>query len=648
MGKAMETAPFGFVRVAAAAPVLRVADPFFNAQAILESVSAAQLEGAQVLVFPELAITGYTAGDLFLALDTLVGGAERALELLLASTTSSPMLVVVGLPVLEDSRLFNAAAVLQGGRLLGVVPKSYLPNYQEFYEKRWFKPARDARRDTIRLAGERVPFGADLLFSLEAERSVCIGVEICEDLFVPLPPSSRHAVSGATILLNLSASPEAVGKADHRRQLVLQHSASTIAAYVYAGCGVHESTTDVVFGGHLLIAENGILLAEGERFERDSQLIVSEVDTERLTLDRARENSFSDSRQESPHRFVPLAQIPAATPFSLLRHMDPRPFVPQGERERSERCEEVFSIQVAGLAQRVSHTKVQKLLLGLSGGLDSTLALLVAARTFDLLGLPRTGILSINLPGPGSSDLTQGLAERLARDLRTSFRRIDIKEACLRHAHDIGLDPQDRSSTTYQNIQARERTQVLMDLANLEGGLVVGTGDLSEIALGFATYGGDHLSMYGVNVGVPKTLVRFLVEWAASKEATDVLRAVLACPVSPELVPPGKDGSIVQKTEELIGPYELHDFFLWSMIRLGAGPRKILFLAGEAFAGTYTPNEVKRWLRVFVERFFANQFKRSASPDGPKVGSVCLSPRGDWRMPSDASAALWLRELGEA
>jgi NAD+ synthase (glutamine-hydrolysing) len=644
----METSPFGFVRVAAAAPVLRVADPAFNVTSILESVEAAQVEGAQVLVFPELSLTGYTAGDLVLALDTLVGGAERALETLLSRTASTPMVLVVGLPVLQAGRLFNAAAVLQGGRLLGVVPKSYLPNYLEFYEKRWFKPAREARESSLALAGHLVPFGADLLFRLPQEPGVCLGVEICEDLFVPVPPSTRHAVHGATILVNPSASPESVGKADHRRALVVQHSARLVAAYVYAGCGAHESTTDVVFGGHLLIAENGLLLGEGPRFRRDSQLLVCEVDTERLAVERIRENSFGDTPGSEPYRFVHLAPVPADEPFSLIRPVDPRPFVPGNPAQRSERCEEVFSIQVAGLAQRLSHTGLGRVLLGVSGGLDSTLALLVAARTFDLLGIDRKGILALNLPGPGSSERTQGLAEALARDLRTSFRRIDIREACLSHARDIGLPPGDRSSVTFQNLQARERTQVLMDLANLEGGLVVGTGDLSEIALGFSTYGGDHLSMYGVNCGVPKTLVRSLVEWVASSGDSEVLRAVLASPVSPELIPPGSDGSIVQKTEELIGPYELHDFFLWALLRLGASPRKILFLAQCAFSPAYTRETIKGWLRVFLERFFANQFKRSASPDGPKVGSVCLSPRGDWRMPSDASPGAWLKELQES
>jgi NAD+ synthase (glutamine-hydrolysing) len=645
----METAPFGFLRVGAAAPRLRVADPEFNASAVLESFGKAQAAGVQVLVFPELTLTGYTAGDLFMSLSTLVGGAERALERLLRKTASSPMVLAVGLPVVQDGRLFNTAALLQGGRLLGVVPKSYTPSYREFYEERWFATAREVLRPEIFLAGERVPFGTDLLFSIEAEAGVCLAVEICEDLFVPLPPSSRHAVNGATVLLNLSASPEAVGKAEYRRSLVTQHSASTISAYVYAGSGVHESTTDVVFGGHLLVAENGILLAEAPRFEREGGLLIVEADTERLVVERARQNSFGDCADGGAYRRVLLQEIPAARPLALLRKVDPHPFVPGDPKDRDERCQEVFSIQTAGLAKRLSHTGIRKVVLGLSGGLDSTLALLVACRTFDLLELPRRGILGITLPGPGTTTMTRESAGRLAGAVGISFREIDIREACLRHAQDIGLDPKDASSTTYQNLQARERTQVLMDLANLEGGLVVGTGDLSELALGFCTYGGDHMSMYNVNVGVPKTLVRSLVEWVLAHEETgprqEVLKVVLTTPVSPELLPPGADGTIVQRTEDVIGPYELHDFFLWALLRLGAGPQKTLFLASHAFEKAYSGEEVRRWLRVFLDRFFDSQFKRSASPDGPKVGSVSLSPRGDWRMPSDASKAAWLDEL---
>jgi len=644
----METAPYGFLRVAAAAPLLRVADPDFNRTAILESLEGAQLAGAQLIVFPELSLTGYSAQDLFLS-ETLVSGAEEALERLLRETASSPAVLVVGLPVLQDGRLFNAAAVLQGGCLLGLVPKSFLPNYREFYEKRWFRSGRELLRSEIRLAGSRVPFGTDLLFGWDDEAHCTLGIEICEDLFVPSPPSARHAVHGATLLVNLSASPESVGKADYRRALVTVHSARTLSAYVYAGCGTGESTAEVVFGGHLLIAENGVLLAENTRFERDGQLLVVDVDLERLAFERARENSFADAASGAPYRIVSLKPTPPQKPFSLLRKVDPHPFVPENPQDRDERCEEVFSIQTAGLSKRLAHTEIRTVLLGLSGGLDSTLAALVACRAFDRLRIPRNGIIAVSLPGPGTSEGTRASAASLAAALGTSFRTIDIQDACARHARDIGLDPGDTSSTTFQNIQARERTQVLMDLANLEGGLVLGTGDLSEMALGFCTYGGDQLSMYHVNSGVPKTLVRSLISFLASREESperrDLLKTILLTPVSPELVPPSPDGTIAQRTEDLIGPYELHDFFLWGMVRLGASPGKILLMAAKAFEGSYGGEELREWLRLFLVRFFAAQFKRSASPEGPKVGSVSLSPRGDWRMPSDASPELWLAEL---
>ena len=649
----MPSAPFGFLRVAAAAPRLRVADPAFNAAEILAVVSQAASRGVQVLVLPELALTGYSAGDLFFSLETLVAGAERALAGLIEATAASRMVITLGLPVAVDSQLFNAAAVVQSGRLLGVVPKSFLPGYKEYYEERWFSAAREALRTELRLAGQQAPFGADLLFHLEGEPGTVLAVEICEDLWVPMPPSSRASVAGATVLLNPSASIDLVGKADYRRELVRQQSGRTISAYVLANCGVHESTTDVVFGGHLLIAEDGVLLAEGERFRRDSQLLVCDVDTERLLVERMRLTSFADAAHDlrAAYRRIPVAPIPAPSHERLERRIDPHPFVPQDPRTLDERCLEVFSIQTAGLAKRLEHTGLARVMLGLSGGLDSTLALLVCARTFDLLGLPRGGILAVTMPGPGTTAGTLLSAHKLAAALRVELREIDIHAACAQHIKDIGLDPKDTASTTYQNLQARERTQILMDLANMERGLVVGTGDLSELALGFCTFAGDHMAMYNVNGGVPKTLVHALLAWVTGHHASGPERAVieeiLKAPVSPELVPPAADGSTGHKTEELIGPYELHDFFLWAFLRLGAGPRKILFLARHAFEGRYDEATTRRWLRVFIERFFDNQFKRSTLPDGPKVGSVSLSPRGDWRMPSDASKAAWIRELDE-
>ncbi len=650
----MTTAPHGFLRVGAACPPVVVADPERNAEGCLAFARRAHAEGVQVLVLPELALTGYTCGDLFFSLSTLVAGAERALARLLRETASLPMVIAVGLPVAQDGRLFNGAAVLQKGRLLGVVPKTFLPGYNEFYEERWFSSAREVQQGEVLLAGTAAPFGPDLLFGVPDEPGVTLAVEVCEDLWAPIPPSSRHAVAGATVILNSSASPDLVAKAEYRRELVRQQSGRTLSAYVFANAGVHESTTDLVFGGHLLVAENGSLLAEGERFRRDGDLVVTDVDTERLRVERTRLTSFADAVHPpgGAYRRLALEAIAAPMPHRLRRPIDPHPFVPSDPATLDERCHEIFSIQTAGLARRLEHTGLRHVLLGLSGGLDSTLALLVCVRTFDLLGLPRDGILAVTMPGFGTSERTLASARRLAAATRASLREIDIRAACELHIRDIGLDPGDRASVTYQNLQARERTQILMDLSNKEGGLVVGTGDLSELALGFCTFAGDHISMYDVNASVPKTLVRKLVGWVADHhggaEERAVLREVLDTPVSPELVPPGRDGAIAQRTEEIVGPYELHDFFLFCLIRLGAGPRKILFLAGHAFASAYDPATIRRWLRVFLTRFFDQQFKRSVMPDGPKVGSVSLSPRGDWRMPSDASKEAWLRELDAA
>ena len=647
----VSTAPYGFLRVAAACPPLAVGEPDRNLEHILSFVADAKKQGVQAAVFPELGLTGYTAGDLFFSLTTVVSGAERALAKLLEETKKSPMVIVVGLPALEGGRLYNVAAVCQSGALLGVVPKSYLPSYREYYEKRWFASAREATSDSLRLAGQEVPFGTELLFQVPGEAGVTLAVEICEDLWAPVPPSSHHAVAGATVILCPSASNELAMKAEYRRELVKVQSARGLCGYVYANCGVHESTTDVVFGGQLLVAENGTLLAESERFRRSGELVVTDVDTDRLQVERARQTSFSDAVHGlgRSYRSVDLQDIPPPKPHRLVRAIDPAPFVPGDPARLDERCQEIFSIQTAGLARRLEHTRAQKVTLGLSGGLDSTLALLVCIRAFDLLELPRAGVLTITMPGFGTTGRTLENARALTHALSTSLREIDIRAACQQHIKDIGLDPHDQQSVTFQNVQARERTQVLMDLANQEGALHVGTGNLSEIALGWSTFGGDQISMYNVNAGVPKTLVRELVGWVAEHETTgserDVLRDVLATPVSPELVPPSADGSISQDTEKLVGPYELHDFFLFCLVKLGAGPAKTLFLAEHAFASRHERATIKRWLRVFLERFFQNQFKRSVAPDGPKVGSVSLSPRGDWRMPSDASAGAFLAEL---
>jgi NAD+ synthase (glutamine-hydrolysing) len=647
----MATAPFGFLRVGAACPPVRVADPAWNVEQALRFVAEARDQGVQVLALPELALTGYTCGDLFFSLDTLVGGAERALARLIEASAAHPMLVAVGLPVAADGLLFNCAALVQSGRLLGVVPKTYLPGYKEYYEERWFSSAREARSGEVRLAGSPAPFGPRQIFTLPEEPRVCVAVEICEDLWAPVPPSSLHAVAGATVILNLSSSNELVAKVDFRRELVKQQSARGLCGYVYANTGVHESTTDVVFGGHLVIAENGTLLAEGERFKRAGDLIVTEIDTERLGVERARQTSFADGVHALPggYRVTPLQPMPAEKKRRLVRAVEASPFVPQDAATLDQRCEDIFAIQTAGLAKRLEHTGLKRVTLGLSGGLDSTLALLVCVKTFDLLGLPREGILAATMPGFGTTARTLGQARELARAMRVELREIDIQAAARQHIQDIGLDPQDRQSATYQNLQARERTQVLMDLANMEAGINVGTADLSEMALGFSTFAGDHISMYNVNAGVPKTLVKVLVRWVAAHRATGperaVLEAVLETPISPELVPPGAKGDFGHRTEDIVGPYELHDFFLFCVLRLGAGPRKVLYLAEHAFGTKYDEATRRKWLRVFVTRFFAQQFKRSACPDGPKVGSVSLSPRGDWRMPSDASAQAWLSEL---
>ena len=643
------TTRHGFFRVGAGCPRAHIADPSANVAEILELVAEARDRNVQLLVTPELGITGYTAADLFFQQGTLLRAAEEALERLCAKTARLDMTIAVGLPLARDSRLWNAAAILQKGRVRGLILKSYIPNYKEFYEGRWFSPAREAVRGEIELFGERVPAGADLVFRVEGEDSLALGFEICEDLWVPSPPSVRLAQAGATVLANLSASNEGIGKADYRRELVRQHSGRTLSAYIFANVGVHESTTDLVFGGHMMVAENGVLLAENRRFRREAELIATDVDVERITVERLRQKTFSEGTPGlPPARTVSLD--PMALPKSprLLRNIDPQPFVPSDASTLARRCAEIFEIQTAGLARRWEHTGSRKLILGLSGGLDSALSLIVACRTCGLLGRSRKAILAVTMPGFGTSARTRALALRLAESAGVSAREIDIKAACEQHLKDIGLSRKDRS-VAFENAQARERTQVLMDLANKEHGLVLGTGDLSELALGFATFGGDHLSMYNVNASVPKTLVRFLVKAAAEDPLhlaeREALLEVLSLPISPELLPPGSRGEISQKTEDILGPYEVHDFFLHAFLRLGASPEKMLFLAASAFGNQYPMPQLRHWRQVFLERFFAAQFKRSTLPDGPKVGSVSLSPRGDFRMPSDARPSAWMEHL---
>jgi NAD+ synthase (glutamine-hydrolysing) len=640
---------YGFFRVAAGCPRAHIADPDRNVAEILDLVAEARGKGVQLLITPELGITSYTAADLFFQQTTLLKAAEAGLQRLCARTRHLDMTIAVGLPLARDSRLWNAAAIVQKGRVRGVVLKSFIPNYKEFYEGRWFSPAREAVRDDIEILGARVPAGADLVFRVDGEECLAVGFEICEDLWVPCPPSVRLAQAGATVLANLSASNEGIGKAEYRRELVKQHSGRTLSAYAFSNVGVHESTTDLVFGGHLMVAENGVMLAENRRFRREAELIATEVDVERLSVERLRQKTFSETGGTlPPTRSVALDPMAPPRTTRLQRTIEPHPFVPGDKGALAGRCSEIFEIQTAGLARRWEHTGARKLVLGLSGGLDSALALIVACRTCGLLGRSRKSVLAVTMPGFGTSTRTRSLALRLAEESGVSVREIDIRAVCRKHLEDIGLSTRDRS-VAFENAQARERTQILMDLANKESGLVVGTGDLSELALGFATFGGDHLSMYNVNASVPKTLVRSLVTAAAAdplhSAESEALQQVLTLPISPELLPPGSGGEIAQKTEDILGPYELHDFYLYSFLRLGSSPDKMLFLANAAFGGKYNPRQLRKWLRVFLERFFAAQFKRSTLPDGPKVGSVSLSPRGDFRMPSDSRPAAWLASL---
>ncbi|HWS28867.1 MAG TPA: NAD(+) synthase [Clostridia bacterium] len=643
----MKLMDYGYVRCAAAVPQIKVGDPNFNAEEIIKLLLRGADEGISVMAFPELCVTGYTCGDLFHQ-SALLDTAENALCKILAGTKLCPVLAAVGLPVRANGALFNCAAVFYKGKLLGVVPKSFLPNYNEFYEKRWFSPASVRRGDTVSLCSETVPFSERLLFQSESS-ALCVGVEICEDLWVPVPPSSYHALCGANVFINLSASDEAVTKADFRRDIIRMQSAKCFAAYIYSSAGQWESTTDLVFSGHCVIAENGGVINESI-FPEDSSYMYADADVDRLCSDRRKFLSFSDGAAPENYRVIRFADEGGAEAIPHVA-VNPYPFVPQAEQEKSARCAEIFRLQSTGLYERMRKTGIRKAVIGVSGGLDSTLALLVAADAVKRLDLSPENLVAITMPGPGTTARTKQNALTLMRELHASMREISIEKACLQHFEDIGHDP-DIHDVTYENTQARERTQILMDVANQCGGLVVGTGDMSELALGWCTYNGDHMSHYAVNAGVPKTLVRHLVRWYAetteNKKLAATLFDVLDTPVSPELLPADSSGNITQKTEDEIGPYELHDFFLYNMVRNGFPPKKILFLAALAFRGAYTEAELKTWLTLFYKRFFASQFKRSCLPDGVKVGSVCLSPRGDWRMPSDASRELWLQELAAA
>ena len=638
---------YGFVKVAAAVPAVKVADVEYNVQEMEKLISLADSQQVEIVCFPELSLTGYTCQDLFKE-QLLLNKAEEGLIRLLEFTRQLDVICVVGLPVQAGGLLLNCAVVVQGGSILGVVAKTYLPNYNEFYEKRWFASAQDLNPMQIYLAGTPVRLSAEpQLF--QTTDGVKFGVEICEDVWAPIPPSNLLTMAGADIVLNCSASDELIGKHQYLRSLLAQQSARTLSGYVYASCGFGESTQDVVYGGNAMIFENGKLLAEGDRFSFQPQLQTAQIDVERLHTERQTNTTFINAQRGAHAQVVVCKPVGNEHPFQLTRPVDAHPFIPNNHN-MAETCEEILNIQTAGLAKRLIHTNCEHVVIGISGGLDSTLALLVCVRTFDKLGYNRKGIVGITMPGFGTTDRTHDNATSLMQSLGISQMEISISKAVTQHFLDIGHDAT-KHDATYENSQARERTQILMDLANKLNALVVGTGDLSELALGWATYNGDHMSMYGVNAGIPKTLIQYLINYIAMIPAfsaqRDTLIDVIHTPISPELTPADAEGNIQQKTEDLVGPYELHDFFLYYFLRYGFRPAKIFMLAQAAFGEAYDKETIKKWLTTFCRRFFSQQFKRSCLPDGPKVGSISLSPRGDWRMPSDASSALWLKECEE-
>ena len=648
---------YGFATVAAAIPSVRVADTHFNILSIEEQIAKAEGRGVELIVFPELSITGYTCQDLFRS-ELLLEKAEEALVHLLDFTRKLNIISVVGMPVVIGDILLNCAVVVQQGTVLGIIPKTFLPNYGEFYEKRWFASALDISQRQIYIAGNPITVSSEPQVFVTAD-GLKFGVEICEDLWSPIPPSNNLTLAGADVIVNLSASDELIGKHEYLRQLIAQQSARTISAYIYSGCGFGESTQDVVYGGNAIIAENGKLLCESDRFCKDAQLQIMQIDVERLRSERRANTTFVMAQRTGHAKYIDTKPVEtleyssSVSDFTLTRVIDPLPFIPKSN-DMKRSCEEILNIQTSGLAKRLHHTGCKNVVVGISGGLDSTLALLVSVRAFDYLGLDRHGIYGITMPGFGTTDRTHDNALSLMHSLGVTVEEIPIGKSVTQHFLDIHHDIS-KHDVTYENGQARERTQILMDMANRVGGMVVGTGDLSELALGWATYNGDHMSMYGVNASVPKTLIRHLVRYVADNDVDAVSRTTLLdiidTPISPELIPADADGNISQKTEDLVGPYELHDFFLYNYLRFGYRPQKLFIMAKSAFnghnpeVGVYDDSTIKHWLHTFFRRFFAQQFKRSCLPDGPKVGSVSLSPRGDWRMPSDASSALWLEEI---
>lgn len=634
----------GFVRVGAVVPKLKVADTEFNCNEIIKQIEVASNNKIQIIVFPELCVTGYTCQDLF-EQDTLLEEAEKALNRILDYTNNLDIICIIGMPIKAENQLFNTAVVIQKGKILGIVPKTFIPNYGEFYERRWFASSKNANKKEIEILDQKVPFGIDLLFKDKENNEICFGIEICEDIWAVEPPSNKLALLGANIIFNLSASNEVIGKKEYRRELVKMQSAKTISGYVYCSSGVNESTSDVVFSGESMIFENGSCLTNNQRFDFESNMIFTEIDTKRLANDRRKNISFMGNPVDLEYREIKI-NIPDNIE-NLTREYSKTPFVPEDKKKISEICEEILNIQSYGLAKRLLHTNINKTIIGISGGLDSTLAFLVIIKAYEILNLPKENIIAITMPGFGTTSRTHKNSIKLINAYGAAFREIDITKSSLQHFEDIGHDKK-MKDITYENAQARERTKILMDIANEENGIVVGTGDLSELALGWCTYNGDHMSMYSVNASIPKTLVEYIIKWVADnskEEYKNIINDILDTPISPELLPPDENGNIEQKTEEQVGPYILHDFFLYHFLRYGAEPKKIYILACKTFKNDFKKEDIKHWLQVFIKRFFTQQFKRNCMPDGPKVGTVSLSPRGDLRMPSDASYNIWLNNF---
>ncbi len=633
---------YGYVRVAASVPEIKVANVDFNTKEVIKEIKALSKEGVQIVTFPELCLTGYTCADLF-SQDILINNAKEAIKKVMDETKSLDIISIIGAPIVCDNQLFNCAVVINKGKILGIVPKTYIPNYGEFYEKRWFSTSNTLTSKVINLFGEEVPIGIDLIFRDFNDSKFTFGIEVCEDLWSPKAPSVEAALNGATMIFNLSASNEVIGKYSYRKNLINMQAAKNVCAYIYSSSGVNESSTDLVFSGYAMISENGSTLVENERFNFKTNHIMCDVDIQRLMNNRIKDISFMGIGAASTYRVVNI--LLEDKNETLLRNYDMYPFVPSNEDKRALRCSEIISIQACGLAKRIKHTGLKKCVVGISGGLDSTLAFLVVIEAYRRLGISFDNLIGVTMPGFGTTGRTYNNALTLMKNYGVTVREVSIKEASLQHFKDIGLDLEDRS-VTYENTQARERTQILMDIANKEGGLVIGTGDLSELALGWCTYNGDHMSMYAVNTSIPKTLVRYLVRYFADAEENiecqKTILDILDTPISPELLPPDKDGNIKQQTESVVGPYVLHDFFLYHFMRYGASPEKIKFIANKTFEGMYTEEIIEKWLNFFIKRFFNQQFKRSCLPDGPKVGTISVSPRGDLRMPSDADSSNWL------